>query len=445
MDGMSDRAPNPSDPAGPTPSHPGYAAPTPSHPGYSAPTPTRPNPTDPQAWPARRSLVQLSAVAVMAAALATGGTYLVVRGSTTSTAATGISGFGESGSSSSPAATATGSRGGTGSTGPQNVGSATAPQLASYDWTSVAAAVAPSVVSIQVETASGGGQGSGVIIDSSGHILTNNHVATAGPGTASISVTLSDGRTYEATVTGTDPSTDLAVLALTKQPADLTPIAFADSEALVVGQPVMAIGNPLGLAGTVTTGIISALNRPVTTGGESDALGGTVSEPVVTNAVQTSAAINPGNSGGALVDTAGRLVGINSSIATLGSSQGGSGNIGIGFAIPSNEAKAVAGQLITTGAAQHAYLGVQTRETVATDGRDRRNAALIGSVVSGSAADKAGLKAGDAVIAINGEPVGSQLALVAAIRERQPGEAVTLTVLRNGAHQDIAVTLGTKP
>jgi putative serine protease PepD len=183
---------------------------------------------------------------------------------------------------------------------------------------------------------------------------------------------------------GPTPSTDLAVLTLTNPPSDLTPIVVGDSDALVVGQAVMAVGNPLGLAGTVTTGIVSALNRPVTTGSADATRGQSGSDTVVTNAIQTSAAINPGNSGGALVTSDGRLVGINSSIASLGSTNSQSGNIGIGFAIPSNEAKTIADQLIATGSAQHPYLGVSSTDGTVADGSSQRTAAVIRTVSPGT-------------------------------------------------------------
>src|SRR6478735_12565820 len=226
------------------------------------------------------------------------------------------------------------------------------------DWAAVSAAVSPSVVSIDVTTQQGSGAGSGVVFDKSGHILTNNHVVGDATGNGAITVTLNDGRTYAATIVGTDPSTDLAVIKLTNGPSDLTPITLGDSEALKVGDPAMAVGNPLGLSGTVTTGIISALNRPVSTGTASESPLGqqqTSGDEVVTNAIQTSAAINPGNSGGALVNAKGELIGINSSIASLGQSSSGSqsGNIGIGFAIPVKEAKSIADQLIKSGKAEH--------------------------------------------------------------------------------------------
>jgi putative serine protease PepD len=309
------------------------------------------------------------------------------------------------------------------------------------DWAATAAAASPSVVSITAST----GQGSGVIIDRSGHVLTNNHVVS---GAEKLTVTLADGRTFDAEVRGTDPSTDLAVITITKAPSDLTPIAIGDSDALEVGDPVMAVGNPLGLAGTVTTGIVSALNRPVSTQGESDGQGdpfaqgqAAPSEPVVTNAIQTSAAINPGNSGGALVNAGGQLVGINSSIASLGSASGQSGNIGIGFAIPVNEATSVARQLIESGTVTHAYLGVTPQDGSASDGSASRAGAEIVSVGNGTPASEAGLRAGDVVTAVDGERVESALSLVGQIRERSVGDAVTLTVIRDGGTIEVKATL----
>ncbi len=334
-------------------------------------------------------------------------------------------------------------------------GNASAP-----DWTATAKAVAPSVVSITVASGQTEGQGSGVIIDNKGHILTNNHVATGAGTNATISVTLNDGRTYDAKIVGTDPSTDLAVLLLNSPPSDLVPMSFGDSSQVVVGQPVMAIGNPLGLSGTVTTGIVSALDRPVTTqAAESQGQQGqqgqglipgtqqpSASDPVVTNAIQTSAAINPGNSGGALVTADGKLIGINSSIASLGSSGGGqSGNIGIGFAIPVNEAKSIADQLISTGTAQHAYVGISASDTTITDGSSKRQAALVQSVSQGAPAAQAGLQAQDAVIAIDGKPIDSSEALVANIHEHKVGDTVTMTVIRGSQKQDIKVTLAARP
>ena len=401
--------------------------------GYPAYPPATPTPA-PKAKP-NRGLGQMTAVAILAAALASGGTYAATRYATPAP-------------SSSPAATTQSN----GSTSPQVIqGNASAP-----DWTATAKAVAPSVVSIAVTSGQTGGQGSGVVIDGKGHILTNNHVATGAGADATISVTLNDGRTYDAKIVGTDPSTDLAVLLLNNPPSDLVPMSIGDSSQVVVGQPVMAIGNPLGLSGTVTTGIVSALDRPVTTQaaespqGQQGQLPGTqqqtASDSVVTNAIQTSAAINPGNSGGALVTADGKLIGINSSIASLGSSAGSqSGNIGIGFAIPVNEAKSIADQLIATGTAQHAYIGVSAGDTTVTDGNSKRQAALVQSVSQGTPAAQAGLQAQDAVIAIDGKPIDSSEALVANIHEHKVGDTVTITVIRGSQKQDIKVTLAARP
>jgi len=391
----------------------------------------------PKARPSR-GIGQLTAVALLTAALASGGTYAATRYATPAPSAQ----VGTNTSTSAGSGTGTQSNG---STAPQVIqGSATAP-----DWTATAKAVAPSVVSITVTSRTGEGQGSGVVIDASGHVLTNNHVATGAGTGATISVTLNDGRTYDAKVVGTDPSTDLAVLQVTNPPTDLTPIGIGDSSALTVGQPVMAIGNPLGLSGTVTTGIVSALNRPVTTSAAESQQGQTTqttADTVVTNAIQTSAAINPGNSGGALVTADGKLIGINSSIASLGSTSGSqSGSIGIGFAIPVNEAKSIADQLIATGTAQHAYIGVSAADTTVTDGSSKRQAALVKSVAAGTPAATAGLQANDAVIAIDGKPVDSSESLVATIHEHKVGDTVTLTVIRGSQKQDLTITLAARP
>ncbi|EWT00707.1 hypothetical protein N865_21410 [Intrasporangium oryzae NRRL B-24470] len=377
----------------------------------------------------RRRLAETTGVALLAAILASGGTYAATQihdhGTVFPSSETTTSSTTTNNANSSPTVIQ---------------GNAAAP-----DWTAVAKAVSPSVVSIDVTTAQGEGAGSGVIFDKSGHILTNNHVVGDATGAGAISVTLADGRTYGATIVGTDPSTDLAVIKLTNGPSDLTPITLGDSEALKVGDPAMAVGNPLGLSGTVTTGIVSALNRPVSTG-TSDSPSGQAVDPVVTNAIQTSAAINPGNSGGALVNAKGELIGINSSIAQLGGSSGGqSGNIGIGFAIPIKEAKTIADQLISSGKASHAFLGVSTRDATVTDGSAKRAGAQVASVTDGTPAAKAGIKQGDVIIAVNGQPVDSATALVAQIREMTAGDKTTLTIIRSGARQNVDVTLAVKP
>ncbi len=303
---------------------------------------------------------------------------------------------------------------------------------AGIDWPTVAKAVQPSVVAIAVNTSDGGGQGSGVILDKSGRIFTNNHVvAEAADGAGEIEVSLSDGRNYPATVVGTDPSTDIAVIKMDGA-TDLIPATLGDSDQVFVGAPVMALGNPLGLASTVTTGIVSALNRPVTTGDRPGA--GAGGEVVVTNAIQTDAAVNPGNSGGALVDSSGRVVGVPSSIASLGQSSGGQGgSIGLGFAIPINEAKSIVDQLIEDGTADHPFLGVKLQDGRVRDGSASRAVALITTVNPGTPAEKAGLKAGDAVTAVAGETVNGRESLVAQIRERRVGATVKLSIIRGGS------------
>ncbi|WP_235529233.1 trypsin-like peptidase domain-containing protein [Phycicoccus sp. Root101] len=387
----------------------------------------------------RRRWTELTAVAALAALLASGGTYAAAQ-------------LTDGTQSSSTASSSTLGRGA--DAAPVVQADATNP-----NWTATAAAVSPSVVSITVASSSSEGQGSGVVIDGKGHILTNNHVVAGAGQNAKLTVTLNDGRTYSATVAGTDPTTDLAVITLTNPPSNLTPIAIGNSDAIKVGDPVMAIGNPLGLAGTVTTGIVSALNRPVTTAAEDDnsqqqnpfgqgqapqtQTGG---NDVVTNAIQTSAAINPGNSGGALVNASGQLVGINSAIASLGSSSGSSqsGSIGIGFAIPANEAKSIATQLIDKGTAEHAFLGVSLADGTASDGTSQRAGAEVSALTANTPAAQAGLQKGDVVVAVDGERVDSALALVATIRERAVGDKVALTVLRGGKQLDLTATLVAK-
>jgi putative serine protease PepD len=316
------------------------------------------------------------------------------------------------------------------------------------DWVAVANAVEPSVVAVQVQASQGSGEGSGILLDTTGRVLTNNHVVSEGGGGAQINVVLSDGRAYPATIVGTDPSTDLAVIKINASVSGLKPATIGDSSVVKPGDPVLAAGNPLGLADTVTTGIVSAINRPVST--QASGQGGnpfnqTSAEPVVTNAIQTDAAINPGNSGGALVDAGGRVIGITSSIASLSSGSGQSGSIGLGFAIPINEAKQVADQLVKTGKVQHAYMGVGLQDSsVAVDGA-QREAAIVGTVNSGTPAAQAGLKPKDAVIGIDGRRIDSRDSLIGSIRALAPGTKVTLTIVRDGKKLDVDVTLGTRP
>ena len=306
------------------------------------------------------------------------------------------------------------------------------------DWEAVSAAVSNAVVSIAVATDKGEALGSGVIFDKEGHIITNNHVVA---GASKIQVTLADGRVYDAETTGTDPATDLAVIQLKDAPDNLTVAQLGDSDKLATGQDVMAIGNPLGLSSTVTTGIISALDRPVVNSQNEDGSGASA---VYTNAIQIDAAINPGNSGGPLFDEKGRVIGITSSIATMGrssSGEGGSGSIGIGFAIPVKLADKVAKQLIKSGTATHAYLGVTLDTDGATADGEKRAGAKITSVEGGSPADKAGLKKGDVVIAIDGKTTAQGSALTGYVRQYSANDKVKLTVIRDSKKQDIDVTL----
>ncbi|MGE2734824.1 S1C family serine protease [Mycolicibacterium vaccae] len=302
----------------------------------------------------------------------------------------------------------------------------------------VAAKVVPSVVKLEVRKGRSAEEGSGVILSSDGLILTNSHVVSAaeasGPGgDADTKVTFADGKTAEFTVIGTDPGSDIAVVKA-RNVSGLTPITVGSSADLRVGQDVVAIGSPLGLEGTVTTGIISALNRPVAAGGDAR------NQNTVLDAIQTDAAINPGNSGGALVNMAGELVGVNSAIATLGANAGGSpqgGSIGLGFAIPVDQAKRIADELIQTGSASRASLGVQVGNDADVDG------AKIVEVDGGGAAAAAGLPSNVVVTRLDDRVISSADALVAAVRSKAPGDKVTLTFLDpNGKEQTVQVTLG---
>ncbi|WNB85943.1 trypsin-like peptidase domain-containing protein [Cellulomonas sp. ATA003] len=308
------------------------------------------------------------------------------------------------------------------------------------DWEAVASAVSASVVAIQVRTANGGGEGSGVVIDTDGHIITNNHVV-AGATDDTVQVTLTDGRLFEATIVGLDPSTDLAVIRIDDAPDDLSPAALGDSDDVVVGAPVMAVGNPLGLANTVTTGIVSALDRPVSA---SSSTATSASDVVVTNAIQIDAAINPGNSGGPLFDARGRVVGITSSIATLSNGSSQAGSIGLGFAIPANLARDVARQLVEDGAAEHAFLGVALSDGTATADGVTRRGAVVEQVTAGSPAEGAELRVGDVIVAIDGDAVAGSESLTGYVRERSSGDTAELTVVRDGEALDVTVTLATR-
>lgn len=331
----------------------------------------------------------------------------------------------------------------------------------------VAAKAGPSVVTIAVASSSGAGTGSGVILSEDGYILTNNHVVTLDGASSSgtIEVTTADGRIFQAEVVGTDPIVDLAVIKLVDA-SGFTPIEFGDVESLDVGDRVVAIGAPLGLANTVTDGIVSALDRSIQIAssavpddgssddgsdgrnpfnfdlpGQQQQSGGmgTISVPVI----QTDAAINPGNSGGALVNAAGELVGVNVAIANAGGTSTTGGSIGVGFAIPADLAQRVANELIENGTATHGLLGASVRDASSADG------SIVGAViaeqngvVAGGAADAAGLRAGDIVTDLDGTPITSSVDLTAQVRLHGAGDEVELTYVRDGRSTTVTVTLG---
>ncbi|MDN3352570.1 trypsin-like peptidase domain-containing protein [Actinomadura sp. DC4] len=311
----------------------------------------------------------------------------------------------------------------------------------------IAQAVQPSTVSITVTTQQGEDEGTGVITRSDGMILTNNHVVTDASQGGQISVKFNNGKKVSADIVGTDPATDLAVIKAAGV-SGLKPVTFGNSDQLQVGDPVVAIGSPLGLEGSVTSGIISALHRTLSESGEqqqqqpgipgfgggqqgggSGSSGGTA----IGDAIQTDAAINPGNSGGPLVNGSGQVIGINTAIATSG---GGNGNIGVGFAIPIDTAKQVADQLIKTGKATHAYLGVTL-----SDAAGGQQGALVASVQSNTPAASSGLKEGDVVTAVDGKAIDGADALSAAIRGHSPGDKIALTYVRGGQKHTTNITL----
>ena len=297
----------------------------------------------------------------------------------------------------------------------------------------ISALVTPTVVSISVTSTDGSGTGSGSIYKSNANtsfIITNNHVIESAVTTGTIKVEFTNGDQVAATIVGRDPMYDLAVLSI--KTGNLPTIAIGDSSKVSVGDPVLAIGSPLGLASTVTSGIISALNRPVTTGDE-------VSQSYV-NAIQTDAAINPGNSGGALVDAQGRIVGVNSAIATL-SSGGTSGSIGLGFSIPINEAKRVIDEIIATGKSTRPVLGVFFDTAYTGIG------ARILRLSPGEGAEKAGIPAGSVIRTIDGVKIADEVAAIVKIRSYTPGATITVVVdlPNSGGSKSFKITLGTAP
>ena len=297
---------------------------------------------------------------------------------------------------------------------------------------SISALVTPSVVSISVKTASGGGTGSGSIYRSTSslsYIITNNHVVEAAATSGTIKVEFADGSEIAATIVGRDRMYDIAVLQVRK--GNLPPIALGDSSKVSVGEEVLAIGSPLGLANTVTQGIISALNRPVTAG--------TLDSTSYVNAIQTDAAINPGNSGGALVDAQGRIIGVNSAIATL-TSGGVSGSIGLGFSIPINEAKRVVDEIIATGKSTRPVMGVVFDDVTAD------TQAKILQLTPGEGAEKAGIVVGSIIKTIDGVKIANRDAAIVKIRSYAPGTVITVVMtLPDGSTKTYKVTLGTAP
>ena len=296
----------------------------------------------------------------------------------------------------------------------------------------IAQRVSPAVVQIDVRGATEAGTGSGVVISKQGYILTNNHVVSVAAGTGgSIRVVFSDETIETAKLVGRDPATDLAVIKVTNSP--LTVATLGQSSSLAVGDPVIAIGSPLGLQGTVTTGIVSALDRAVHVDGD-----GSDTNAVI-DAIQTDAAINPGNSGGALVNSAGAVVGIPSAIASLGASSGGqSGSIGLGFAIPIDEATAIATQLIKTGKAVHASIGLTARSV--TDGT--RLGAYVLQVDANGPAAKAGLKAGDVIKLADKHLIETADGLTLVVGRHKPGDKIVIRYVRGAVERDATVTLG---
>ncbi|MBM3669456.1 MAG: PDZ domain-containing protein [Actinobacteria bacterium] len=288
----------------------------------------------------------------------------------------------------------------------------------------IAAAVQPAVVQINIDGSDGEGNGSGFVISNDGYILTNHHVAGVAGDGGTLEVMFADGSKATGKLVGSNAGYDVAVVKVER--TGLTAVPLGTSEDLRVGETVVALGSPLGLQGTVTAGIVSALDRPVTAGGQGDTS--------FINAIQTDAAINPGNSGGPLVNAAGEVIGINSAIATLGM-MGQAGNIGLGFAIPIDTAQRIANEIMTTGTSQTPIIGVQLDTAYTGPG------ARVAEVTAGSPADTAGVLDGDVITAIDGKVLADSTELVVVIRDNAPGDTVTLTLLRDGRTRDVAVTL----
>lgn len=321
----------------------------------------------------------------------------------------------------------------------------------SVSWVTAAAATAsPSVATVSVSSAAGGGNGSGVFLNADGFLLTNTHVVTLDGASSSVKIEVKtfDGHVYPGTVVGTDPTNDLAVIKVSA-PVKFTPIVFADSSKLNVGDAAVAIGAPLGLSNTVTKGIVSALNRTIqvasaaapdnSSGGGLQLYSGS-GDSVNLRVIQTDAAINPGNSGGALLNQKGQLIGINVAIANAG---GTAGSIGVGFAIPSNVAQRIAGEIMKTGHASHALLGAMVSDSTNSDASASFTVgAKVVKLTAGGAAEKGGVKVGDIITKFNGVAITSASELTAAVRQEKAGSKATLQLLRDGNTQSMNVVLG---
>jgi putative serine protease PepD len=320
---------------------------------------------------------------------------------------------------------------------------ASAPVTASVcEVTSVANHVLPSVVTISARGHDGGGTGSGEVIRSDGYILTNNHVIAIAADGGSVDVQFADGQTAPATITGRDPLTDLAVIKVDTS-AKLKVIALGQSSSVKVGQPTVVIGSPLGLSGTVTSGIVSALDRTIQVPGEND------STALLVSAIQTDAPINPGNSGGAMVNCSNQLIGVPSAGATVPTSSGESsgGSIGLGFAIPVDLAKTISDEIIATGSVTHAFFGLQTLPIppVAAQQAGLPEGLYVKAVTPGGPAAMAGLQAEDVITSINGQPATSNIQLQELALTKKPGDTVSVEYSRNGHTTKTSVTLGTRP
>jgi putative serine protease PepD len=312
------------------------------------------------------------------------------------------------------------------------------PAVSACAVTQVANEVVPSVVTIAATGSGGSGTGSGEVIRSEGYILTNNHVISIAANGGSVEVLFSDGQSVAATITGRDPQTDLAVLKI-QTSAKLKVIATSSSETVQVGQPVVAIGAPLGLSGTVTSGIVSALDRTVEVPGENDR------SALLVSAMQTDAAINPGNSGGALVNCAGQLVGVPTAGATVPGSGGGS--VGLGFAIPVDLATSVADEIIATGRVTHAFFGLQTVPVPPSAAAQAGlpEGLFVQVVTPGGPAAQAGLRANDVITSIDGKPATSNIELQELTLTKKPGDTVSIGYSRAGQSATTTVTLGAQP